>query len=323
MVKRANQAAFLLLLIIQVLFSRPVFGGDIFSYKPYSGHLEYSLNIKTHAEIDAGSGDSRGGIFRNHEDILTLSQNVKDAGDGLLDVSTTVEKINFLAHDPSKGVPPKKEEITGSTQHVKINLQGKVKEASVLHQFGSSQFWQRGDDGPPIYIYNIMLMLNPRFPLGRMDAGSTWEVDDVIKLGLMDAISNAERTSLLFELDMTVKQTIKYTLIGFENKKGYRCARIGVGVEFRTHGVIRDAHSGRYVEGSGKSSGELFFAPKRGVLVGASLKHRANEKMLKDGQILNFLSPEEMIFLYSDDHEPVPLPWRADSTITLELVKDM
>jgi len=299
--------ALLLLIALPVLFGGSVFGGDLLAYKPYSGPLEYSLNIKTHAEIDSGSGKSQGGIFRNHEDILTLSQNVKDAGDGMLNISTTVKKINFLSHSPTNGAADKREEITGSTQHVKINLQGKVKEAKVIHHFGSSQFWQRGDDGPPLDIYNIMLMLNPRFPLGRLDAGSTWEVDDEIKLGLAEA--------LLYEIEMTVKQKIKYTLIGFENKKGYRCARIGV--------EVGDAHTGSYVEGNCKSSGELFFAPKEGVLVGASLKHHAIEKLAKDGQILHFLSPEEMTFLYSDDHKSVPLPWRADRTVTLELVKGM
>jgi len=307
--------ALLLLIALPVLFGGSVFGGDLLAYKPYSGPLEYSLNIKTHTEIDSGSGKSQGGIFRNHEDILTLSQNVKDAGDGMLNISTTVKKINFLSHSPTNGAADKREEITGSTQHVKINLQGKVKEAKVIHHFGSSQFWQRGDDGPPLDIYNIMLMLNPRFPLGGLDAGSTWEVDDEIKLGLAEA--------LLYELEMTVKQKMKYTLIGFENKKGYRCARIGVEVEFRTDGVMGDAHTGSYVEGNGKSSGELFFAPKEGVLVGASLKHHAIEKLAKDGQILHFLSPEEMTFLYSDDHKSVPLPWRADRTVTLELVKGM
>ncbi len=321
--RRGILVALLLLIALPVLFGGSVLGGDLLAYKPYSGPLEYSLNIKTHAVIDSGSGKSQGGIFRDHEDILTLSQNVKDAGDGLLDISTTVKKINFLPHGPTYGAAYKREEITGSTQHIKINLQGEVKEANVIPHFGSSQFWQRGDDGPPLDIYNILLMLNPRFPLGMLDVGSTWEVDDEIKLGLADAISIAGRKAPLYELDMTVKQKIKYTLIGFENKKGYRCARIGVEVEFRTVGVMGDVHTGSYVAGNGKSSGELFFAPKEGVLVGASLKHHAIERLAKDGQILHFLSPKEMIFLYSDDHKSVPLPWRADRTVTLELVKDM
>ena len=324
MVRRSGiLVALLLFIALPILFSRSALGSDLLAYKPHPGPFEYSLNIKTHAVINSGSGNSQEGIFRDHEDNLKLSQNVKDAGDGLLGISTTVKKINFSPQSPTFGAATEREEITGSTQHIKINLQGKVKEANVIPLFGSSQFWQRGDDGPPLDIYNIMLMMNPRFPLGRLDVGSTWEVDDEIELGPADAISNLGRKAPLFEFEMTVKQKIKYTLLGFENKKSYRCARIGFVAEFRIYGVIRDTDPGGYVEGNGKSSGELFFAPKEGVLVGASLKHHAIERLAKDGQILHFLSPEEMIFLHLDEHKSVPLPWRADKTVTLELVKDM
>jgi hypothetical protein len=321
--RRGILVALLLLIALPVLFGGSVLGGDLLAYKPYSAPLEYSLNIKTHAMIDSGPEKSQGGIFRDHEDILTLSQNVKDAGDGLLGITATVKKINLLSHGPTFGAAYEREEITGGTQYIKINLQGKVKEAIVIPHFGSSQFWQRGDDGPPLDIYNILLMLNPRFPLGRPDVGSTWEVDDEIELGLADAISSVGRKTPLYELEMTVKHKIKYTLLGFENKKGYRCARIGFEAEFRTNGVMRDTDTGSYVEGNGKSSGELFFAPKEGVLVGASLKHHAIERLSKDGQILHFLSPKEMTFLYSDDPKSVPLPWRAVRTVTLKLVKGL
>jgi hypothetical protein len=45
-----------------------------------------------------------------------------------------------------------------------------------------------------------------------------------------------------------------------------------------------------------------------GVVVAASITHPANEPLSKDGQIMRFLNPEEMVFLYSDDHKSIPLP---------------
>ncbi len=320
--KRGVLVALFLLLSIPVLFGGSVIGGDLLAYKPYTGPLEYNLSIKSHAVIDSDSGRNQGGIFRDHEDILTLSQNLKDAGDGLIDISMTVKKINFLPHGPTYGAAYKREEITGNTQHIKINLQGKVVAANVLPHIGSSQFWRRGDDGPPLDFYNILLMLNPRFPLGILDVGSTWEVNDEIELGLAEVLPIAEIEPLHYEIEMTVRQKIKYTLLGFEKKKRYRCVRIGFEAEFRTDGVMRDAHTGSYVEGNGKSFGEFFFAPKEGVLVSASIKHQANERLSKDGHIIRFLNPEEMVFLYSDDQTSIPIPWRADRTVTFELVKD-
>jgi hypothetical protein len=279
------------------------------------------LSIKSHAVINSEFGKSEGAIFRNHDDILTLSQNVKDDGDGLLEIATTVKKINLQPHVHNLGTAYKREEMTGNTQRIKINLQGKVEVANLIPHIGSSQFWRRGDDGPPLDIYNILLMLNPRFPLGIQDEGSTWEVDDDIELELAEAIPFAGMVALNYDLEMTVKQKIKYTLIGFENKKGYRCARIGVEVQFRTDGVMRDEHTGHYVEGNGTSSGEIFFAPKEGILVSASLNHRVIERLSKDGQILIWLSPKEKIFLYSPDQPSIPIPWRTDRTVTIELIK--
>jgi hypothetical protein len=320
--RRGILVALFSFLALPVLFGGSVFGGDLMAYKP-SGALEYNLSIKTHAILDTGSGSGQGKIFRDHEDFLTLSQDVKGNGDGFLDISTTVKKINFLPHGPTYGASYKREEITGNTQQIKINLQGKVEEANLIPHIGSSNFWRRGNDGPPLDIYNILVMLNPRFPLGSVDVGSTWEVKDEIELGLADANPIAGLMALVYDLEMTVQQKIKYTLLGFENKKGYRCARIGVEVEFRTDGVMRDAHTGSYTEGNGNSSGEIFFAPKEGVLVGASLKHHAIERLSKDGQVMHFLNPKERIFLYSYDHKSIPLPWRADRVITLDLIKGM
>lgn len=312
--------AVLLLVALPILFDRSALGSDLLAYKPLSEPFEYILNIETHAVIDTGSGNSQGGIFRDHVDTLILSQNVKDAGEGLLDISTTVKEINALPGGLTFGAAYERDEITGNTQHIKINLQGQVEEAKVIPHFGSSRFWRRGEDGPPLDIYNIMLMLNPRFHLGRLDEGSNWEVDDEIKLGLADAILPTGRKVPPYELEMTVKQKTRYTLLDFENYKGYRCARIGFEADFWTDGVMRDVYTGSYVEGNGRSTGEILFAPKKGLLVSVFLRHQVKERLSKDGQIVRFLNPEEMVFLYSDDRTSIPIPWSIVRTVTLELV---
>ena len=213
MVIRAIPAALLSLLIIPALISRPVFGGDLLSYKPYSEPLEYNLRIKSHAVIDSDFGRSEEAIVRDHLDALTLKQQVNDAGEGLLNISTTVKKINVLPPGPSFEKAYKRQEIVGSTQQIKINLQGKVIEADVIPHFGSRAFWLHGEDGPPLDIYNIFLLMNPRFPLGRLDIGSTWEIEDKIELGLADIPPISGEVTLTYNLEMTVRQKIKYHLI--------------------------------------------------------------------------------------------------------------
>ena len=90
--RRSILSVVLLLSPLSVLYSGTATGGDLLAYKPYTaGPLEYHLRIMSHAVIDSGPVGIQEGIFRDHEDILTLSQQVKDAGDGLLDIITTVK----------------------------------------------------------------------------------------------------------------------------------------------------------------------------------------------------------------------------------------
>ena len=306
---------------LAVLFGGSVTGGDLLAFKPYATPLDYNLSIKTHAVIDSGPGGIQEGIFRDHEDLLTLSQQVKAAEDGLLDIITTVKEINLTPYGPIYGAVYKRADIPGNSQQIKINLLGEVQEAKVIPHFGSSAFWQNGEDGPPLDFYNILLMLNPRFRLGVLNIGDTWEVEDTIEPELADALPVAGRGPLQYKLMMTIRQKTKYTLLGYERQRGYRCIRIGFEAEFKTDGVMRDSHTGSYTEGNGKSDGEFFFAPKEGLLVSVSMMHHAIERLSKDGQMIRFITPEEMVFLNSEDQKSVPLPWRADRIVTLELIE--
>jgi hypothetical protein len=318
--KRAILIALFSLLLFTIPFNATVLGAEVLSYKPYPGALRYDLAIKTHAVADSGDADEYGNIFRDHEDIFTLSQRVEETEEGLLDIATTVDKINFLPHGPTYGAAYKREEIEGNTQRVKIDPQGMVTEANVLPHIGSSAFWRNGHDGPPLDFYNVMILLNPRFPQGSVNVGESWEVEEEIELGLAETLPVAGVMQIHYELEMTVEQNIKYTLLDFVDKKGYRCARIGFEAEFRTDGVLYDAHTGSYVQGHGKSSGQLYFAPKEGILVSASMKHDSIERRSVDGQVTFYLTPEELIRLYSYDHTTIPIPWRNERLVTFELI---
>ena len=211
--------------------------------------------------------------------------------------------------------------MEGNTQHIKINLLGKVEEAHVLPHIGSHRFWANGEDGPFLDLYNVMIMLNPRFPLDLLDPGDSWESEEEIELGLADPLPVAGLMTLRTELEMTVKQKIEYTLLDFIEKKGYLCARISLEAEFTTDGAVFTSGNGRYVEGIGESSGELCFALEEGILVSASMTHNTVEKISQDGQIRRSLTPRETIVLYAYDQKTVPLPWRSERIVSLELAE--
>ena len=322
--KRASLTTLFSLLTLTVLWSGFALGAELFSYKPHEGTLHYDLTIETHALVYTSSPGMYGRIFRDHEDIMRLSQRIEETEEGLLDIATTVDQINLLPPEPGPGAPGlayRREDIVGNTQHIKINLLGKVEEAQVLPHMASGGFWTRGEDGPPLDFYNVLIMLNPRFPLDLLDPGDSWESEEEIALGLADALPVAGLMELNYDLEMTVKQKIKYTLLDFVEKKGYRCVRISFEAQFTTDGVLYTSGRGSYLEGNGESSGELCFAPKEGILVSASMTHNASEKRSEDGLIRFFITPKEMIFMEVDDQTTVPLPWRSERIVSLELAE--
>ncbi len=323
--ERGSLTTLFSLLTLTFLCSGFALGAELFYYKPYEGTLHYDLTIHTHALLDTGLPEQYGKIVRDHEDIMALSQRVEETEEGLLDIATTVDKINPLPSSRGFGPPGvvyKREEIQGNTQHIKINLLGKVEEALVLPHIASQYFWSDGQDGPPLDFYNVLTLLNPRFPLELLDPGDSWESEDVIELEVADPLPLAGLMVIRYELEMTVQQKINYTLLDFVEKKGYRCARISFEAEFKTDGVIYGGSgNGRYVDGLGKSSGELCFAPREGILVSVSMTHHASEKLSRDGQIRTNLTPREVIVLYAYDQTTVPLPWRSERTVSLELAE--
>ena len=151
--KRAVLITLFSLLTLTVLWSDLLLGAELFFYKPYEGTLHYELTIHTHALLDAGLPEQYGKVVRDHEDIMKLSQRVEETEEGLLDIATTVDAINLLPPTRGRGFGPpgvvyKREEIQGNTQHIKINLLGRVEDAQVLPHIASQYFWSNGQDGP-------------------------------------------------------------------------------------------------------------------------------------------------------------------------------
>ncbi len=323
--KRRTLTILFSLLTLTVLLSGFALGAEPFTYQPYDGTLHYNLTIQSHALLYISSPGGYGRVFRDHEDILRLSQRIEETGEGLLDIATTVEEINLLP--PARGADPpgmvyKRKDIVGNTQHIKVNRSGKVEEARVIPQMASRFFWNNGEDGPPLDFYNVLILLNPRFPSDLPEPGDSWETEEEIELEMADALPIAGLMELDYELEMTVHQKIQYTLLDFVEKKGYRCAHIRFEAQFTTSGGRYTPSHGSYLEGNGESSGELCFAPKEGILVSASMTHNASEKKSEDGLIRRFITPREMVWLEAFDQTTVPLPWRSERIVSLELVEN-
>ncbi len=137
-------------------------------YKPQSAPLTYDLQITTHSLLEV-SWPRQPPITIDHEDILTISQEVTETDEGLLNVALTVEAINPLPPGREESVQAgdryPREDIVGKSHHLMLSVLGEVKEATGLPHFSSLFYYARSLDAVDFDTYRVLLMLYPQFPL--------------------------------------------------------------------------------------------------------------------------------------------------------------
>lgn len=271
---------------------------EFFYYKPHLQPLRYNLSITTKSEALALFGP---GPQEEHEDLLRLSQKVQKAGEGLFEIALTVDEINPIKAGakesnfhltPRGGSAYERKDIIGNTGRTIINLLGVEKEVQGIPHFGSVYFHPQNLSGPPLDLYPVMNMLYPQFPLRFIKEGDSWQVENEFLIESAQALPIRGLGTLKHELNMTVKKDMEYTLIGYVRKGNYQTAHIGFTGVFRMEGEMITEAGGDYIEGTGKISGELHFAPSEGLLVEVSMKSEINQQKSMDGNAVHWFNSE-------------------------------
>lgn len=323
-----------LLLLLPALSNRLLAaeGGEIFVYRPHDTPLKYTLNIKTHSELNTGGPRSRGGVFEDHVDLLSLTKTVAQTDEGLLDLVLAVDAINEIPHAPTRGFNLEREQIVGNSQRTRMSLLGEVREATGLPHFASPGYYfgighatanvpNLPRDGVPFDMYRVLLMLHPQFPLRLLVPGDTWTVRD--KVSVTKAASGSELGAVEEELKMDIRRTITYTLVGAAARKGYQTAHIRFEAQYEYDASMINTALEHYGDGTGEDEGEVYFAPAEGVVVDAYINSKPVENK-SEGGIYMGVWVDAKTFLFSDvpGQRSIPLKWFTDKTISFELAAD-
>ena len=236
-------------------------------------------------------------------------------------VDLTVDEINWDEHGATNGKHLKREEIIGNTHHTRINLLGKIDEIKSFPHFGSNQFYRGNVDGPPMDNWRIMSMLYPQFPLSMVGEGDSWEIEDEFSITPAEVLAIGGLQPVREDFEMRVRREIKYTLIDYVEKAGYRTAHISFEATIRTDGEVHGTEEGDYTEGHGESSGEFYFAPEEGILVGTTFSEHIIERKARDGHFAYFLRPDKRLHAEAYDQTSIPFIWRTDKTVEFGLVE--
>lgn len=271
-------------------------------------------------------------VKKTHEDILGFKLETKERADGLIDQALAFTSINGrtaatgLSGGAKEGdtaiLVVKREEIVGRTQEIRMDLLGRVKEATGVPHFVSHGFHNRTSDGPPLDMYRVLLMVFPQFSLKRVSPGESWTVKDeaIVREAKEKTEGGPLDSTRSHKLEAKVKRDITYTHQGFVERKGYRAVAIGVTGSYTLDAKAVEPNNGHYVKGNGKVSGEYYFAAAEGLLVEASLKSKLNQSYTFDGVLVGYwLSPKERVSLILEDTTMPWVPWVGEQTVRLEL----
>lgn len=300
--------------------------GQFFTYRPQIQSLEYVLSITTQSQAVALFLE---GPREEQEDIIHLTQKVERVGDGLLDIALTVNNLNMREQEPPTselhltprgGSSYQRKDIVGNTGHSLINLLGEVKEMRGIPHFGSIYFHSQNLSGPPMDIYPVMSLLYPRFPMRLIQEGESWKVEDEITLESAQVLPIRGLGTLKHELNMTVKRDLEYTLVDFVQRGKYRTAHIRFNGTFSMDGEMITEAGGDYVEGTGNSSGELYFAPDEGLLVEVLIQNQINEQKSQDGHVVHWFNSEVSMAVFFGQRTPA-ITWLTDQNVHFVLAQ--
>ncbi len=329
---------FISLLLPGLVAGAPALAGEgdraLLTYKGQPAPVAYTVTVKTSLNTltHAGGGWRGDVVKKSHEDILGFKLEAKELADGLIDQALTFTGVNGktaglgLSPGAQEGDVPilwlKREEIVGNSQEVRMDLLGRVREATGVPHFVSPGFNNRASDGPPLDMYRVLLMVFPQFSLKRVSPGESWTVKNeaIVREAKEKAGAGPLDSTRSHKLEAKVKRDITYTHQGFVERGGYRTAVIGVTGSYTVDVKAVEPNNGHYLKGNGKLSGEYYFAPVEGLLVEASLKSKLNQSYTFDGILLTYwLNPKEKVSLMLEDTTMPWVPWEGEQTVRLEL----
>lgn len=108
-------------------------------------------------------------------------------------------------------------------------------------------------------------------PKEEVKSGSTWSADQVDTINVMGG-------------DMITNSKTNYTFAGVEDKAGYKCVKITFEGTGTNEGKTKMMGMELFIEGTGKTSGTLYFAPAEGLLISAEVQSDNDMTMATTGE---------------------------------------
>jgi len=187
----------------------------------------------------------------------------EDKVDGNMVLITSLDSVVVSTKMPMRDTTMNLDSFKDKRTRIVLDPTGEIVKKEILDTLGADaqQFEQLNSQS--LKFFDL--------PKEEVKTGSTWSTDDVDTIGIMggNMISNSKT---------------EYTLAGEEERSGYKCVKITFTSSSTNEGQTKMMGMDLFIEGTGKITGNLYFAPEQGIMILAEVQSDNDMTMATTGE---------------------------------------
>lgn len=187
----------------------------------------------------------------------------EDQLDGNMVLITSLDSVVVSTKMPMRDTTMNLINFKDKRTKVILDPTGKVVKKEILDSLGqdAQQFEQLNNQALKFF----------ELPKEEVTSGSNWSSDDIDTMNVMGG-------------DIILTTHTDYTLAGEEEKSGFKCVKITFTGTSTNEGKTKMMGMDLFIEGTGKTSGNLFFDPVKGILILAEVQSDNEMTMATTGE---------------------------------------
>jgi hypothetical protein len=257
--------SFCIILLSAVVVSSS-YGGEKLRYQMMKGSTyKYVLTGDSKSSVQAMGQDMQTNVGNYFKISLLVENTGEDAITLIAKVDSNVSRIESMMMKDSAMVM---KEINGKRVRLTLSPLGKIVKSVVVDTIVPSRMMQMmGGANTTDFLRQLFVKL----PEQAVGVGETWK-------------NTTPDTMNAQGMNMIIKPDAKFKLVGMEKMGGYDCAKITFEGTASIYGTGSRQGMEMVIDGTTKSKGTAFFAPKEGVLVSVETESTSDMNISGTGE---------------------------------------
>ena len=189
---------------------------------------------------------------------------VDDVTGGNIVLIATADSVIVSTKMPMRDTTMHLDNLADKKLKILLSPSGKI----VKKEFVDSSMDQMTQQYQQIINQSIRFV---KLPENEISEGRTWSSEDVDTVSIMGS-------------QILTKANLDYTLGGKEERNGHQCVKISFTGKSSNEGKAKMMGMDLYIEGTGKTSGDVYFDPEQGIVIYSEILSDNNMTMAATGQ---------------------------------------